>query len=271
MPGRSAPPPTTTWPRASPSSSPWRCPAAPGTSSRPWRASRIWPSLQPRVVEAGACQEVVLTGDQVDLEALPVLQCWPLDAGRFITLPLVFTRHPRTGKRNVGMYRLQVFDKRTTGMHWHLHKDAAEHYRARRAGGSGRMEVAVAIGTDPAVTYAATAPLPGAVRRDAASPASCAARRWTWCSAAPSICRCRPTPRSCWKATSIVERDPARRAVRRSHRLLLAGRPVPGVPRDRAHPPARSRSTPPPSSGSLPWRTPTSARPPSGSSCRCCG
>jgi 4-hydroxy-3-polyprenylbenzoate decarboxylase len=111
------------------------------------------------VVKHGVCQEVVLTGDQIDLEALPVLQCWPLDAGRYITLPLVFTRHPRTGARNVGMYRLQVFDKKTTGMHWHLHKDAAEHYRAS----TGRMEVAVAIGTDPALTYAATAPLPGAV------------------------------------------------------------------------------------------------------------
>jgi 4-hydroxy-3-polyprenylbenzoate decarboxylase len=120
-------------------------------------------ALQPRVVKSGACQEVVQTGDQVDLEALPVLQCWPLDAGRFITLPLVFTKHPVTGKRNVGMYRLQVYDKRTTGMHWHIHKDAAEHFRAagKTPGNGGRMEVAVAIGTDPALTYAATAPLPG--------------------------------------------------------------------------------------------------------------
>jgi 4-hydroxy-3-polyprenylbenzoate decarboxylase len=98
----------------------------------------------------------VLTGDQIDLEALPILQCWPLDGGRYVTLPLVFTRHPKTGARNVGMYRLQVFDGRTTGMHWHIHKDAAEDYRASE----GRMEVAVAIGTDPALTYAATAPLP---------------------------------------------------------------------------------------------------------------
>ena len=78
-------------------------------------------ALQPQSVKHGVCQEVVLTGDEIDLEALPVLQCWPLDAGRYITLPLVFTRHPRTGVRNVGMYRLQVFDKRTTGMHWHIH------------------------------------------------------------------------------------------------------------------------------------------------------
>jgi len=116
-------------------------------------------ALQPRLVKAGACQELVLTGEQVDLEALPILQCWPLDGGRYITLPLVFTRHPVTGVRNVGMYRLQVFDKRTTGMHWHLHKDAAENYQACEK----RMEVAVAIGTDPALTYAATAPVPGSI------------------------------------------------------------------------------------------------------------
>lgn len=131
-------------------------------------------ALQPRLVKHGACQEVVLTGEEVDLERLPVLQCWPLDGGRYITLPLVFTRNPRTGKRNVGMYRMQVFDKRTTGMHWHIHKDAAQHYRvaqenvSRHAGGTervarGRLEAAVAIGVDPALTYAATAPLPGGI------------------------------------------------------------------------------------------------------------
>lgn len=112
-----------------------------------------------RSVRRGACQEVIYQGDDIDLERLPVLQCWPLDGGRFITLPVVFTRDPRTGVRNAGMYRLQVYDSRTTGMHWHLHKDAAEHYRSA----GGRLEVAVAIGTDPAVTYAATAPLPGMI------------------------------------------------------------------------------------------------------------
>jgi 4-hydroxy-3-polyprenylbenzoate decarboxylase len=114
-------------------------------------------ALQPKMVTHAPCQDVVQTGDAVDLEALPILKCWPLDGGRYITLPLVFTRHPVTGRRNVGMYRMQVHDKRTTGMHWHLHKDGAEHYR--EAG--GRLEAAVAIGTDPAITYAATAPLPG--------------------------------------------------------------------------------------------------------------
>lgn len=120
-------------------------------------------SFAPKKVKKAACQDVVLLGDQVDLDLLPVLQCWPLDAGRFVTLPLVFTRDPRTGVRNTGMYRLQVFDRNTTGMHWHLHKDAAEHFRTAAQRGSDRLEAAVAIGTDPAITYAATAPLPGMV------------------------------------------------------------------------------------------------------------
>ncbi|MHB1389758.1 MAG: menaquinone biosynthesis decarboxylase [Thermoleophilia bacterium] len=108
----------------------------------------------PKIVKAGACQEVVM--DAPDLDALPILKTWPGDGGPFITLPVVFTRDPATGKRNAGMYRLQKFDARTTGMHWHVHKDGAENFRAS----GDRMEVAVAIGTDPATTYAATAPLP---------------------------------------------------------------------------------------------------------------
>jgi 4-hydroxy-3-polyprenylbenzoate decarboxylase len=105
------------------------------------------------------CQEVVLTGDEIDLQKFPVLKCWPGDGGCFITLPLVFTRSPINGKRNVGMYRMQVYDKNTTGMHWHIHKDGARHFREYKEL-KQRMEVAVAIGADPVVTYAATAPLP---------------------------------------------------------------------------------------------------------------
>lgn len=105
------------------------------------------------------CQEVVLKGDQVDLCKLPVLHCWPKDGGPFITLPLVITRSLENGRRNVGMYRLQVFDKNTTGMHWHIHKDGSHYYGEYRKAGK-RMPVAVAIGADPAVTYAATAPMP---------------------------------------------------------------------------------------------------------------
>ena len=113
----------------------------------------------PKEVSRGPCQEVVFTGDDIDLGQLPVLTCWPGDGGPFITLPAVFTRHPETGRRNVGMYRLQVYDARSTGMHWHAHKGGAQHYRVAEARGEA-LPVAVAIGADPAVTYAATAPLP---------------------------------------------------------------------------------------------------------------
>lgn len=105
----------------------------------------------------GACQEVI--DENPDLTTLPVLKCWPGDAGRFITLPLVITVDPETGIQNMGMYRLQVYDKNTTGMHWHLHKDGREIYEKYKKLG-GKMPVSVALGCDPAITYAATAPLP---------------------------------------------------------------------------------------------------------------
>lgn len=108
------------------------------------------------------CQEVVYTGKDVDLSMLPVLHCWPEDGGPFVTLPLVFTQSLITGKRNVGMYRMQIFDRNTTGMHWHIHKDGSHYYNEYCKAGK-RMPVAVAIGTDPATTYAATAPLPRGV------------------------------------------------------------------------------------------------------------
>ena len=110
----------------------------------------------------GRCQEVVMIGDAVDLDKLPILHCWPQDGGRYITLPLVFTHDPNTGKRNVGMYRVQIFDKRTTAMHWQLHKVGAEHARVS-AEKRQKIDVAIALGGDPALTYAATAPLPPAI------------------------------------------------------------------------------------------------------------
>jgi 4-hydroxy-3-polyprenylbenzoate decarboxylase len=97
--------------------------------------------------------------DQLSLRDLPILKCWPKDGGRFITFPNVHTRDPETGARNLGMYRMQVYDGRTTGMHWQVHKVGARHgklYYQRRQ----RMPVAVSIGGDPAYTFAATAPLP---------------------------------------------------------------------------------------------------------------
>ena len=116
-------------------------------------------NMFPRMVKKAPCQEIVLRGDEVDLTRLPILKCWPKDGGPFITLPVVITKHPETGVRNAGMYRLQVFDRKTTGMHWHTHKGGAQHYRVAERLGK-RLPVAVAIGPDPAVTYAATAPLP---------------------------------------------------------------------------------------------------------------
>ena len=148
----------------------------------------------PKTVNTGPCKEVIRR-DNVNLLDFPILQCWPQDAGRFITLPCVITRDPRSGKRNVGMYRMQVYDGQTTGMHWQRQKVGAEHYRealraaagaaqsppagtdrasavdimARTSGGArisdgtrpkGRMEVAVAIGTDPALTFSAIVPAP---------------------------------------------------------------------------------------------------------------
>lgn len=116
------------------------------------RLARVFPKKVARAV----CQEVV---EEPSLSALPVLQCWPEDGGRFMTLPLVITRDPETGLQNMGMYRLQVYDDSTTGMHWHLHKDGREIYEKYRKLG-GKMPVSVALGCDPAVIYAATAPLP---------------------------------------------------------------------------------------------------------------
>ncbi len=156
----------------------------------------------PKTVATGPCKEVIKR-DNFSLLDFPILQCWPKDGGRFITLPCVITRDPKTGKRNVGMYRMQIYDERTTGMHWQRQKVAAEHYRdhmrnaaaarnvgtgappfasfakggnaaavdimARSSGGamlaegdrpSGKMEVAVAIGTEPALTFSAIVPAP---------------------------------------------------------------------------------------------------------------
>ncbi len=146
----------------------------------------------PKTVSTGPCKEIIKK-DNFSLLDFPVLQCWPQDAGRFITLPCVITRDPRTGKRNMGCYRMQVYDARTAGMHWQRQKVGAEHYRemlrraaalgraeqgkasvavdimARSAGGSvlaegarpsGKLEVAVAIGTDPATTFCAIVPAP---------------------------------------------------------------------------------------------------------------
>ncbi len=114
------------------------------------------PFIFPRTVKHAPCQEVI---EEPDLDTLPIIKAWPQDGGRYITLPLVFTKDPVSGQQNVGMYRLQVYDHKTTGMHWHLHKDGKEIYENYRKLGK-KMPVAVALGCDPATIYAATAPLP---------------------------------------------------------------------------------------------------------------
>src|SRR6478752_1080324 len=118
-------------------------------------------SIFPKTVSGGPCKDVIRHPGKFDLNYLPALHCWPQDAGRFITLPMVFSRNPDTGKRNCGCYRLQIFDNTTTGMHWQTHKQGAEHYRRLRAAGQNkRMDIAVAIGSDPATMYSAILPLP---------------------------------------------------------------------------------------------------------------
>ena len=115
-------------------------------------------SWMPKVVNGkGACQEVVM--DKPDLGKLPILKCWPQDGGRFITLPAIHTKDPNNGIRNIGMYRMQVFEPTMTAMHWHKHKVSARHFNEYKKLGK-RMPVAVALGGDPVYTYAATAPLP---------------------------------------------------------------------------------------------------------------
>ena len=131
-----------------------------------WEKMRMLPLLSdvakwfPQSVSGrGACQEVVWQGDEVDLERLPLLHSWESDGGAFVTLPMVNTIDPETGVRNVGMYRMQRFDKHTTGMHWHIHKTGARHYDGYKRQGK-RMPVVVTLGGDPVYTYAATAPMP---------------------------------------------------------------------------------------------------------------
>ena len=117
-------------------------------------------SFFPKTVRSGPCKEVIDTGNP-SLAKFPILQCWPEDAGRFITFPTVVTRSPKTGKRNVGVYRMQVYDDQTTAMHWQLHKHGAEHFRWLERQGRGRqMEVAVAIGADPITMFSGVLPLP---------------------------------------------------------------------------------------------------------------
>jgi 4-hydroxy-3-polyprenylbenzoate decarboxylase len=117
--------------------------------------------LRTHLVRNAPVQEVVWQGDEVDLTRLPILKCWPADGGRYITLPSVITRDPVSGARNVGMYRLQLYDRQTLGMHWQLHKGGADHERSTPMG--DRIPVAISLGGDPAVIWSGSAPLPPGV------------------------------------------------------------------------------------------------------------
>ncbi|HKV42939.1 MAG TPA: menaquinone biosynthesis decarboxylase, partial [Blastocatellia bacterium] len=114
----------------------------------------------PKIVKDGPCKERILKQGAFSLLDLPILRCWPEDGGRFITMPLVFTHNPSNGKPNCGMYRMQVYDDVTTGMHWQIHKHGAQHFRNLKRGGAERLDVAVAIGVDPITVFSAILPLP---------------------------------------------------------------------------------------------------------------
>jgi 4-hydroxy-3-polyprenylbenzoate decarboxylase len=164
--------------------------------------------LMPKTVKDAPCQEIVRRDGSLD--ALPILKCWPDDGGRYITLPLVFTKDPESGMRNIGTYRMQVFDGRTTGMHWQRHKGGAQHYRVAERLGK-RLEVAVALSPEPVLSYCATAPMPeGPPHRDGQ------VRQRRSRSAGQLACRARRLRRA--------GRAPARRTLRRSHRIVLAAR-----------------------------------------------
>ncbi|MFZ5849956.1 MAG: menaquinone biosynthesis decarboxylase [Actinomycetota bacterium] len=119
-------------------------------------------TVPPRRVRSAPCQEVVLEGNRVDLGLLPGIQAWPGDGGVFLNLGLTHTRHPVTGARNLGLYRLQQHDARTLGLHWQIHKDSNAHHAVAERRGE-RLPVAIAFGCPPAVTYAASAPLPAGI------------------------------------------------------------------------------------------------------------
>jgi 4-hydroxy-3-polyprenylbenzoate decarboxylase len=116
-------------------------------------------NIAPKIVASGACQEVVHMGAEASLDDLPIMKCWPDDGGPYITLPMVFTKEAGTGKRNVGMYRMMKYDSLTTGMHWQRHKVGSRHFAEYESAGRD-IQLAVVLGGDPALTYAATAPLP---------------------------------------------------------------------------------------------------------------
>ena len=204
--------------------------------------------------------------EDFSLRDLPILKCWPKDGGRFITLPNVHTRDPETGARNVGMYRMQIYDDRTTAMHWQVHKVGARHGK-RYYERSERMPVAVTLGGDPAYTFAATAPLPDGL--DEILFAGFIAQEISRARAVQddrsgSAGRCRFRPRRLRPAG----RNAAGRTVRRSHRFLHRGRGLSRLSSHRDHASARRDLSDHDRRHPADGRFLSSATPASGFSCR---
>ena len=191
-------------------------------------------SFFPKIVRSGDCQEVVHT-ERLSLLDFPILQCWPQDGGRYITWPMVITKNPETGKRNTGCYRMQVFDERTTGMHWQTQKHGAEHFRSARAKNrEGKIDVAVAIGADPATCLAGILARSAGYGRISVFGISAARAGGT---GALQDGRSGSSGQCGDRAGRICESRGTshRRAVWRPHRLLFARRRIPGLPCDLHH------------------------------------
>ena len=216
----------------------------------------------PKTVGAGSVHDVVI--ERPDLTKLPVLTTWPRDAGPFITLPLVITKDPRSGRTNVGMYRMQVYGATETGMHWQRHK----HGRAHADAWGTRVPVAVAIGTDPVLTYAATAPLPPLL--DEFAFAGLLRRKPVELTPAKTVRPARAGRRGVrarrLRSTTKTSESKARSAITRA---FTAWRTAIRRFTLRALRTVANRSTPRPSSASRRWKTPGWAKPPNESSCRC--
>ena len=218
-------------------------------------------SFSSKIVKDGPCQEVWL--DEPDLDLLPILTCWPDDGGPYVTLPLVFSRDPVTGARNCGMYRIQKVDRRTAMMHWQIHKDGAAHLRDSQGAGAGGGGHRLAPGHDLLGHRAAAARhrrddlrgLPARQeRRDGALPHGRPGGAGRGRDRARGLRRrratCAPRGRSATTPASTPRSTTTRRSTSPACRC------------------AATRSTRPPSSGRRRWRTSSSARPPSGCSCR---
>jgi 4-hydroxy-3-polyprenylbenzoate decarboxylase len=218
----------------------------------PWLFGEL-KGAPPKTVTGGICQEIVMQGDEVDLTMLPILTCWPEDGGPFVTLPLVFTHDPNTGKRNVGMYRVQLYDRNTCGMHWQMHKTGMR--QMEDAGAKGKnLEVCVVLGGDPAITFSAISPLPPGI--DEMLFAGFLRRESVRLTKAKTNDIMVPA-----EAEIVIEGyvDPSERRL---------DTPSPSRSPCCTSPPSlcgRKRSTPPPSSAFLRWRTAGWARPSSGS------